>query len=64
MCPDRCVCRFLLQVIGTCTETLSREKAAVGVTGSNTGFLVQQLTHLMLYITHMFQSGRNTGIVG
>ena len=49
--------RFLLQVIGKCAETLSREKVAVGASACNTQFLLQQVTHLMLYITHMFQSG-------
>ena len=49
--------RFLLQVIGKCAETLSREKVAVGASACDTQFLLQQVTHLMLYITHMFQSG-------
>lgn len=55
--PEETFAWFLLQVIGRCAETLSREKAAVGVMATNTQFLVQQLTHLLLYITHMFQSG-------
>ncbi|XP_076466851.1 LOW QUALITY PROTEIN: huntingtin-like [Babylonia areolata] len=48
---------FLLQVVGKCAETLSREKVAVGASSYDTHFLLQQLTHFMLYITHMFQSG-------
>ncbi|KAL8615828.1 hypothetical protein ACOMHN_048536 [Nucella lapillus] len=48
---------FLLQVIGKCAETLGREKVVVGAPSCNTQFLLQQLTHFMLYITHMFQSG-------
>nr|KAG5686381.1 hypothetical protein BaRGS_018689 [Batillaria attramentaria] len=48
---------FLLQVIGKCAEMLSRERVVVGASAVETHFLLQQTTHLMLYITHMFQSG-------
>ncbi|KAK7109044.1 hypothetical protein V1264_013160 [Littorina saxatilis] len=54
---EETVAWFLLQVIGKCAETLSREKVAVGASACSTKFLQQQVTHLMLYITHMFQSG-------
>ena len=56
--------RFLLQVIGKCSERLDHETSQLSpgnLAGTDHGskhrFLLQQTHHLLLYITHMFQSG-------
>lgn len=52
-------CRFLLQVLGvTAVELSSRLASLVNPQhGTTCSFLSQELAHLLLYITHMFQSG-------
>ncbi|KAK3095770.1 hypothetical protein FSP39_018831 [Pinctada imbricata] len=54
--PEQMLARFLLQVVGKCSSVINNENRTV-LDGRNKGFLIQQLSHLLLYITHMFQSG-------
>ena len=53
-------------MIGKCSERLDHETSKLSpgnLTGTDLGskhrFLLQQTLHLLLYITHMFQSGMN-----
>ncbi|GFO37998.1 huntingtin-like [Plakobranchus ocellatus] len=64
LAPEETLAWFLLQVIGKCSEMLDAETAQLSP--GNLGgldreckyrFLLQQTLHLLLYITHMFQSG-------
>ncbi|CAL1538264.1 unnamed protein product [Lymnaea stagnalis] len=72
LAPEETVAWFLLQVIGKCSEMLNKETSLLGsnyngpsystsngngIIVSRCHFLLQQTLHLMLYITHMFQSG-------
>lgn len=52
--------RFLLQIIGRCVDMIDRN---AGITGMEScDFLLVQLSQLLQYITHMFQSGTFTDI--
>ncbi|XP_071090376.1 huntingtin-like isoform X1 [Haliotis cracherodii] len=55
--PEEIFAWFLLQAIGKCAETLNKESVTIHSSDNNLHFLVQQMCHLILYITHMFQSG-------
>ncbi|XP_041368406.1 huntingtin-like isoform X2 [Gigantopelta aegis] len=55
--PEMAFAWLLLQVIGVSAETLSKESAMTDTETNECLFLVQQLLHLLLYVTHMFQSG-------
>ncbi|XP_005093645.2 huntingtin [Aplysia californica] len=69
LAPEETLAWYLLQVIGKCSEMLDKETALLssaggGGAGGSSGdgesryhFLLQQTLHLLLYITHMFQSG-------
>ncbi|XP_055860312.1 huntingtin-like [Biomphalaria glabrata] len=72
LAPEETVAWFLLQVIGKCSEMLNKETSVLSATPHHSNlatssasglavekcrFLLQQSLHLMLYITHMFQSG-------
>ncbi|XP_038046111.1 huntingtin-like [Patiria miniata] len=55
--PEDVLARFLLQVTGF-TITTANQDLAVSVQQNQSGsFLYQELSHLLLYITHMFKSG-------
>ncbi|CAG5125626.1 unnamed protein product, partial [Candidula unifasciata] len=67
--PEETIAWFLLQVIGKCSEMLDQEASLLVSNGANSAtitssnvyasryrFLLQQTLHLLLYITHMFQS--------
>ncbi|RUS73694.1 hypothetical protein EGW08_018541 [Elysia chlorotica] len=60
LAPEESLAWFLLQVIGKCSERLDHETSQL-LPGTDRGskhrFLLQQTHHLLLYITHMFQSG-------
>ncbi|XP_050396465.2 huntingtin [Patella vulgata] len=55
--PEETCAWFLLQAVGVCSEILNRETAIVTNSQSVCDFLVTQTSHLLLYITYMFQSG-------
>jgi len=65
MCDHSCCCcmcgRFLMQVLQLIVTELSGRSfhwlSATSNTVSSCHFLCQELSHLLLYITHMFQSG-------
>jgi len=54
-----CLCdgRFLMQVIQLIVTELSRRSFHWLSTAESHDFLCQELSHLLLYVTHMFQSG-------
>ncbi|XP_071947754.1 huntingtin-like isoform X2 [Antedon mediterranea] len=54
MATDVNFARFLLQVIGITAERVQKEASA---SATDYQFLSQQLSHFLLYITHMFKSG-------
>ncbi|ELT98253.1 hypothetical protein CAPTEDRAFT_220329 [Capitella teleta] len=58
--PEETIARFLLQVIGITAVELNSRLADLATTSSERekcDFLAQELGHLLLYVTHMFQSG-------
>ncbi|KAH9487495.1 hypothetical protein Btru_075739 [Bulinus truncatus] len=72
LAPEETIAWFLLQVIGKCSEMLNKEtsqlctssngstlstSSASGLAIEKCQLLIQQSLHLLLYITHMFQSG-------
>ncbi|WAR21216.1 HD-like protein [Mya arenaria] len=50
---EEIMARFFLQMIGCCVSKINQSE--VGTRSCD--FLCQQLSHLLMYITHMFQSG-------
>ncbi|XP_060084449.1 huntingtin-like [Ylistrum balloti] len=54
--PEEVLAWFLIQVIGNCASYISQKCELTGLSSSST-FLTQQLSQLLLYVTHMFQSG-------
>lgn len=57
--PEETIARFLFQVAGLVADTISQKATNLVLLqgGQNIQFLCQQLAHLLLFITHMFQSG-------
>ncbi|ESO95031.1 hypothetical protein LOTGIDRAFT_160793 [Lottia gigantea] len=55
--PEETCAWFLLQAVGLCSEILNRESAIVSTSQTFCDFTVEQMSHLLLYITYMFQSG-------
>ncbi|XP_029645621.1 huntingtin isoform X2 [Octopus sinensis] len=57
--PENTVARFLFQVAGLVADTISQKVSNLTFLegGQNIDFLCQQLSHLLLFVTHMFQSG-------
>ncbi|XP_033756060.1 huntingtin-like [Pecten maximus] len=55
--PEEVIAWFLIQVIGNCASFISQKCELTGHSSSSTLFLTQQLSQLLLYVTHMFQSG-------
>ncbi|XP_060568114.1 huntingtin-like isoform X3 [Ruditapes philippinarum] len=55
--PEEIMARFFLQIIGLCVSTINQESMQSGSGDGSCDFLSQQLSHLLMYITHMFQSG-------
>ncbi|XP_074640755.1 huntingtin-like [Tubulanus polymorphus] len=56
--PEDLLARLLMQVIGAVSSELSRLCTCLLSGQAHSMFLRQQLSHLLLYMTHMFQSGQ------
>ncbi|CAH1783183.1 unnamed protein product [Owenia fusiformis] len=56
LAPEETLARFLLQVIGLVASGIN-DSSLCSHHPEPTSFLCQQLAHLLLYTTHMFQSG-------
>ena len=57
--PETVIAKFLLQVIGVATSKLHQLIFSQGdATSQDTTFLQQELSHLLLFVIYMFQSGR------
>ena len=54
--------RFLLQVVGVIVEKIKIGTTVLTTDPNSYDFICQQLARLLLYITHMFQSGENQNI--
>ena len=51
-------CRLLLQILGVAAAEINLQSCSLLHThASALHFLCQELAHLLLYVTHMFQSG-------
>nr|XP_006822985.1 PREDICTED: huntingtin [Saccoglossus kowalevskii] len=55
--PEEIFARFLLQVIGLMVTELSRRCCNPSPSEQPYDFLATQLSHLLLYVTHMFKTG-------
>ncbi|XP_056004424.1 huntingtin-like isoform X2 [Ostrea edulis] len=55
--PEQILARFLVQVIGKCLKFIIDHESSYHESHDHADFLSQQLSQLLLYITHMFQSG-------
>jgi hypothetical protein len=55
---DGGLCRYLLQVVGVVVSEIRYQ--ASSLTAADYSFLCQEMAHLLLYITHMLQSGEYT----
>ncbi|XP_052100645.1 huntingtin-like [Mytilus californianus] len=53
--PEETIAWFLIQIIGRCVDAINRNHGITGMESCD--FLMIQLSQLLLYITHMFQSG-------
>lgn len=53
----RVMIRFLLQVVGIVVSEIQTLSFIPAVNTTETHFLCEQLAHLLLYMSHMFQSG-------
>ena len=59
--PEVTLAKFLLQAIGAaCTKFHQLTYSQIGIdkNAKNTDFLQQELSHLLLFVIYMFQSGR------
>jgi hypothetical protein len=57
--PETVIAKFLLQVIGVATSKLHQLIFSQGnETSQDMTFLQQELSHLLLFVIYMFQSGR------
>ena len=54
--------RFLLQVVGVVGQEVRFRCTDLTSSSAEYAFLCQELAHLLLYITHMFQSGESLRI--
>ncbi|CAG2221231.1 HD [Mytilus edulis] len=54
--PEETIAWFLIQIIGRCVDAINRNRGITGMESCD--FLMIQLSQLLLYITHMFQSDR------
>ena len=50
-------CRFLLQVIGLVAVEINDRSVGLTTSWDSYAMMCQELAHLLLYVTHMFQSG-------
>lgn len=50
--------RFLFQVLGVVIESLCNQIYMHTLQFADNKFLCQQVSHLLLYLTYMFQSGK------
>ena len=51
--------RLLLQIVGVAAAEINQQSCSLLYTNSSAlHFLCQELAHLLLYVTHMFQSGK------
>ncbi|KAL5022595.1 hypothetical protein ScPMuIL_001750 [Solemya velum] len=57
LASDDVLAWFLLQIVGTVSATICSYSTGIDASIGSCDFLPQQLAHLLLYITHMFQSG-------
>ncbi|XP_053407184.1 huntingtin-like isoform X2 [Mercenaria mercenaria] len=55
--PEEIMARLFLQIIGHCIAMINEVALQSGSGDTLCNFLSQQLSHLLMYITHMFQSG-------
>ncbi|XP_015913152.2 huntingtin [Parasteatoda tepidariorum] len=55
--PSAVFARFLFQVLGVVVESLCNHAYMYTLSFTHNTFLCQQAAHLLLYLTHMFQSG-------
>ncbi|XP_070540509.1 huntingtin-like isoform X2 [Ptychodera flava] len=62
--PEEIFARFLLQVVGLMVTELSKQCSSPAPMEQPSDFLVKQLSHLLLYISHMFKSGSFRRVAG
>ncbi|XP_077992227.1 huntingtin-like [Glandiceps talaboti] len=62
--PEEIFARFLLQVIGLMVTELSTRSCSPAPTEQSVTFLVKQLAHFLLYISHIFKSGSFRRVAG